>query len=35
MNRINHVKVNSRIYRDNTGTSIDLPTILVEQNGKA
>ena len=34
MNRINHVKVNSKIYRDNTGTSIDLPTILVEQNGK-
>ena len=34
MNRINHVKVNSKIYRDNTGISIDLPTILVEYNGK-
>lgn len=34
MNRINHVKVNSKSYRDNTGISIDLPTILVEYNGK-
>ena len=34
MNRINHIKVNSKIYRDNTGISIDLPTILVEYNGK-
>ena len=34
MNRINHIIVNVKVYRDNTGTSIDLPSILVEQNGK-
>lgn len=29
-----HVKVASKTYRDNTGKSIDFPTLLVEYNGE-
>ena len=29
-----HVKIKTKTYKDNTGKSIDLPTLLVEYNGK-
>lgn len=29
-----HVQVSSKTYRDNTGRSIDFPTIFVEYNGE-
>lgn len=29
-----HVQVSSKTYRDNTGRSIDFPTLLVEHNGE-
>lgn len=30
-----YVQVSSKTYRDNTGRSIDFPTLLVEYNGEA
>lgn len=29
-----HVQISAKTYRDNTGRSIDFPTLLVEHNGK-
>lgn len=29
-----HVKVISKTIRDNTGINIEMPTILIEQNGE-
>ena len=30
-----HIQVSSKTYQDNTGRSIDLPTLLIEQNGES